>query len=96
MAFTSLAYLMDIDWLKEAYHRSQYPMLIGGMMAAILTEELRGSMAKDSGHFEARLHQNNSGLESSERFGLGGGSIASPSSSIRLGPSACWSTEIWV
>ena len=22
MAFTSLAYLMDIDWLREAYHQS--------------------------------------------------------------------------
>jgi hypothetical protein len=75
---------------------SQHSMLVGGMMAAVLTEELTGSIAKDIGHFEVRLHQNNSGMESSECFGLGGGSIASPSSSIRLGASACWPTEIWV
>ena len=30
MAFTSLAYLMDIDWLKEAYRRTRKDGAVGG------------------------------------------------------------------
>jgi len=35
MAFTSLAYLMDIDWLKEAYRRTRKDGAVGvdGMTA---------------------------------------------------------------
>ena len=29
MAFTSLAYLMDIDWLKEAYQRTRKDGAVG-------------------------------------------------------------------
>ena len=29
MAFTSLAYLMDIDWLKEAYRRTRKDGAVG-------------------------------------------------------------------
>ena len=46
MAFTSLAYLMDIDWLKEAYRRTRKDGAVGvdGVTAAEYEEDLEGNL----------------------------------------------------
>jgi RNA-directed DNA polymerase len=46
MAFTSLAYLMDIDWLKEAYRRTRKDGAVGvdGMTAAEYEQDLEGNL----------------------------------------------------
>ncbi len=46
MAFTSLAYLMDIDWLKEAYRRTRKNGAVGvdGMTAAEYEQDLEGNL----------------------------------------------------
>ncbi len=46
MAFTSLAYLMDIDWLKEAYRRTRKDGAVGvdGVTAEEYEQELEGNL----------------------------------------------------
>jgi group II intron reverse transcriptase/maturase len=48
MAFTSLAYLMDIDWLKEAYQRTRKDGAAGvdGMTAEEYERELEGNLQR--------------------------------------------------
>lgn len=46
MAFTSLAYLMDLDWLKEAYRRTRKDGAVGvdGVTADEYEQELEGNL----------------------------------------------------
>lgn len=46
MAFTSLAYLMDIDWLKEAYRRTRKDGAVGvdGVTAEEYEQDLEGNL----------------------------------------------------
>ena len=46
MAFTSLGYLMDIDWLKEAYRRTRKDGAVGvdGVTAEEYEEDLEGNL----------------------------------------------------
>ena len=46
MAFTSLAYLMDIDWLKEAYRRTRKDGAVGvdGVTAEEYERDLEGNL----------------------------------------------------
>jgi RNA-directed DNA polymerase len=48
MAFTSLAYLMDIDWLKEAYRRTRKDGAVGvdGMTAEQYEQDLEGNLQR--------------------------------------------------
>jgi RNA-directed DNA polymerase len=48
MAFTSLAYLMDIDWLKEAYRRTRKNGAVGvdGVTAAEYEQDLEGNLQR--------------------------------------------------
>ena len=48
MAFTSLAYLMDIDWLKEAYQRTRKDgaVSVDGMTAEAYERELEGNLQR--------------------------------------------------
>src|SRR3954452_18285912 len=48
MAFTSLAYLMDIDWLKEAYQRTRKDGAVGvdGITAEDYERDLEGSLQR--------------------------------------------------
>ena len=47
-AFTSLAYLMDINWLKEAYRRTRKDGAVGvdGMTAAEYEQDLEGNLQR--------------------------------------------------
>ena len=46
MAFTSLAYLMDVDWLKEAYRRTRKDGAVGvdGVTADEYEQDLEGNL----------------------------------------------------
>src|SRR5271166_4858136 len=48
MAFTSLAYLMDIDWLKEAYRRTRKDGAVGvdGVTAEDYERDLEGNLQR--------------------------------------------------
>ncbi len=48
MAFTSLAYLMDIDWLKEAYRRTRKDGAVGvdGVTAVEYEQDLEGNLQR--------------------------------------------------
>src|SRR5262249_60874974 len=48
MAFTSLAYLVDIDWLKEAYRRTRKDGAVGvdGMTADDYEQNLEGNLQR--------------------------------------------------
>src|SRR5215813_1870422 len=48
MAFPSLAYLMDIDWLKEAYRRTRKDGAVGvdGMTADDYEQNLEGNLQR--------------------------------------------------
>src|SRR5215510_4674520 len=48
MAFTSLAYLMDLDWLKEAYRRTRKDGAVGvdGMTADEYEQDLEGNLQR--------------------------------------------------
>lgn len=48
MAFTSLAYLMDIDWLKEAYQRTRKDGAVGvdGVTADEYECDLEGNLQR--------------------------------------------------
>ncbi len=48
MAFTSLAYLMDIDWFKEAYRRTRKDGAVGvdGMTAEEYEQDLEGNLQR--------------------------------------------------
>ena len=48
MAFTSLAYLMDLDWLKEAYRRTRKDGAVGvdGMTADQYEQDLEGNLQR--------------------------------------------------
>jgi group II intron reverse transcriptase/maturase len=48
MAFTSLAYLMDIDWLKEAYRRTRKDGAVGvdGVTADEYEQDLEGNLER--------------------------------------------------
>src|SRR3954468_13007779 len=48
MAFTSLAYLMDLDWLKEAYQRTRKDGAVGvdGVTAEEYEQELEGNLRR--------------------------------------------------
>jgi len=48
MAFTSLAYLMDIDWLKEAYRRTRKEGAVGvdGVTAVDYEQDLEGNLGR--------------------------------------------------
>ena len=56
MAFTSLAYLMDIDWLKEAYRRTRKDGAAGvdGQTADEYEQDLEGNLQSLSGPGEVR------------------------------------------
>jgi len=59
MAFTSLAYLMDIDWLKEAYRRTRKDGAVGvdGVTGEEYDEDLEVracSTARNPAHSEHR------------------------------------------
>ncbi len=49
MAFTSLAYLVDIDWLKEAYRRTRKDGAVGvdGVTAAEYEQDLEGNLPQN-------------------------------------------------
>ena len=48
MSFTSLAYLMDIDWLFEAYHQTRKNKAAGidGVTAAEYEQDLEGNLER--------------------------------------------------
>ncbi len=48
MAFTSLAYLMDIDWLSEAYRKTRKNGAVGvdGVTAAEYEQDLEGNLQR--------------------------------------------------
>ena len=48
MAFTSLAYLLDIDWLKEAYQRTRKDGAVGvdGVTAEEYEQDLEGNLQR--------------------------------------------------
>ena len=48
MAFTSLAYLMDIDWLKEAFQRTRKDGAVGvdGVTAEEYEQDLEGNLQR--------------------------------------------------
>ena len=48
MGFTSLAYLMDLDWLKEAYRRTRKDGAVGvdGVTAAEYEQDLEGNLQR--------------------------------------------------
>src|SRR5438874_8056155 len=48
MAFTSLAYLMDMDWLKEAYRRTRKDGAVGvdGVTAEAYERDLEGNLQR--------------------------------------------------
>ncbi len=48
MAFTSLAYLMDVDWLKEAYRRTRKNGAVGvdGVTAVEYEQDLEGNLQR--------------------------------------------------
>ena len=48
MSFTSLAYLMDIDWLFEAYHQTRKNAAAGvdGVTAADYEQDLEGNLER--------------------------------------------------
>ena len=48
LAFTSLAYLVDVDWLKEAYRRTRKDGAVGvdGMTAAEYEQDLEGNLRR--------------------------------------------------
>jgi retron-type reverse transcriptase len=48
MAFTSLAYLMDIDWLFEAYRKTRKSGAVGvdGVTAAEYEQDLEGNLRR--------------------------------------------------
>src|ERR1051326_4850311 len=48
MAFTSLAYLMDVDWLKEAYRRTRKDGAVGvdGVTAEEYEQDLEGNLQR--------------------------------------------------
>src|SRR5262245_58884814 len=48
MAFTSLAYLMDLDWLKEAYRRTRKDGAVGvdGVTAEEYERDLEGNLRR--------------------------------------------------
>src|SRR6516164_7363415 len=48
MAFTSLAYLMDMDWLKEAYRRTRKDGAVGvdGVTAEEYERDLEGNLRR--------------------------------------------------
>ena len=48
MGFTSLAYLMDIDWLKEAYQRTRKDGAVGvdGVTAEDYERDLEGNLQR--------------------------------------------------
>src|SRR4029077_20473210 len=48
MAFTSLAYLMNIDWLKEAYRRTRKDGAVGvdGVTAEEYEQDLEGNLLR--------------------------------------------------
>src|SRR5438045_7777183 len=48
MAFTSLAYLMDLDWLKEAYQRTRKDGAVGvdGVTAEEYEQDLEGNLQR--------------------------------------------------
>ena len=51
MAFTSLPYLMDIDWLKEAYRRTRKDGAVG--VDGVTAERADGTV--DRVHRESRI-----------------------------------------
>ena len=48
MAFTSLAYLLDLDWLKEAYRRTRKDGAVGvdGVTAEEYEQDLEGNLQR--------------------------------------------------
>jgi RNA-directed DNA polymerase len=59
MAFTSLAYLMDIDWLKEAYRRTRKDGAVGvdGVTAAEYEQDLEGNLQRLLDHAKSGTYQ---------------------------------------
>src|SRR6267142_6461584 len=63
MAFTSLAYLLDIEWLNEAYQRTRKDGAVGvdGVTAEEYEQDLEGIRAAevpDSGRLKVSPHRN--------------------------------------
>jgi retron-type reverse transcriptase len=58
MAFTSLAYLMDIDWLKEAYRRTRKDGAVGvdGVTAEEYEQDLEGNLQQQKRNQKLRGH----------------------------------------
>jgi group II intron reverse transcriptase/maturase len=78
MAFTSLAYLMDIDWLKEAYRRTRKDGAVGvdGVTADEYEQDLEGNLQRlldraKSGTYQAppvrRVHISKGGSSTETR-----------------------------
>jgi RNA-directed DNA polymerase len=59
MAFTSLAYLMDIDWLKEAYRRTRKDGAVGvdGMTAVEYEQDLEDNLHRLLDHAKSGAYQ---------------------------------------
>ena len=98
MAFTSLAYLMDIDWLKEAYRRTRKDGAVGvdGVTAEEYEQDLEGNLQSlldraKSGTYKAppvrRVHIPKGG-SSTETRPLGIPTLGVNSFSVRW--SCCW------
>jgi len=59
MAFTSLAYLMDLDWLKEAYQRTRKDGAVGvdGVTAEEYERDLEGNLQRLLDHAKAGTYR---------------------------------------
>jgi group II intron reverse transcriptase/maturase len=59
MAFTSLAYLMDIDWLKEAYRRTRKDGAVGvdGITADEYEQDLEGNLQRLLGRVKSGTYR---------------------------------------
>ena len=55
MAFTSLAYLMDMDWMREAYRRTRKDGAVGvdGVTAEEYEQDLEGNLQRLLDHVKS-------------------------------------------
>jgi hypothetical protein len=90
MAFTSLAHLIDVDWLKEAYRRTRKDGAVGvdGMTAATTATPAYGPFPTASGA-PRRLTRPRGGRRSGPASRRGGGPGRPRIGGPRRGWSAC-------